>query len=286
MVAAEHRPSPLFEGLPPLSSVIAPQFLRLKRQLPLVVIDLDDTPFVRREDLFLLDQSTVWFKRELPVDRWQVFMRTHHASLPTGRYRHSLRAQERIEKLRPISIGVPIGTEAMFPQTPMKKTTDIFFAGMTTGSSYVRQRGIHELSALASKGIKVDAPSQRLSKEEFIRRAASAKLVWSPEGYGWDCFRHYEAPLCWSVPVINQATIERYQPLLDGEHAYYYDPEPGGLERVVVRALSDPERLVAMSAEARKHVLSYHTNSALVRYVLEHSLDRLALRRTPTHIAR
>ena len=76
--------------------------------------------------------------------------------------------------------------------------------------------------------------TSRLSLPEFYQRAARAWLVWSPEGLGWDCFRHYEAPACGSVPVINQPNIERHQPLVHGEHAFYYDRSPGELTRTIL----------------------------------------------------
>src|SRR5439155_445835 len=83
---------------------------------------------------------------------------------------------------------------------------------------------------------------------EFLERCARAWLVWAPEGFGWDCFRSYEAAVCGSVPLMNRPTIERYQPLIEGVHALYYDVEPGELGRAVMAALADRDRLVAIAA--------------------------------------
>src|SRR4029453_1836066 len=103
----------------------------------------------------------------------------------------------------------------------------------------------------------------QLSLQDFYRRCAQAWIVWSPEGLGWDCFRHYEALGCGSVPVINQPTIERHQPLLGGEHAVYYDPVPGELTRTIVAALADKDRLRAMARAGKSHVMTHHTQDAL-----------------------
>ena len=258
----------ILRGYMPFTSMLAPQILRWKMNVPLAVVDLEDTRFIRREDLFLLDRAHFWFKRELPVDRWQAFMRTDHYSVPSGRYRSIPRNKKRVEKLHPISLGPPIWSEELLLREPIETTSDVFFAGTLEGSSFLRQRGIHELRSLEAKGVRIDIPASRISREEFFHRAAAARLVWSPEGYGWDCFRHYETPLCWSVPVINQPTIERYCPLLHGLHAFYYDPEEGGLTKTIMEALTDSKRLESMAAEANAHVKKHHLIRQLVRYLV------------------
>ena len=91
----------------------------------------------------------------------------------------------------------------------------------------------------------------------------------SPEGLGWDCFRHYEAPACGSAPLINQPWLDRHAPLIAGEHALYYDVEPGGLTRAVTAALADKPALAKMAAAAQAHVMAHHTPQALARYVVE-----------------
>ncbi|HEY3799672.1 MAG TPA: glycosyltransferase [Caulobacteraceae bacterium] len=256
-------------GRSPLFRAIGPELLRAKRPAPLVVIDTEDLPVINRNNLFLLDRALLYFKRELPADHWRVFLKTAHANLPTPRWRLG-RAHRRWEaKLRPISLGLPADSLGLFPEVTMDKTVDIFFSGRVEGSSSLRAGGLEEVRALAARGAVVDIPAAHLPREAFYRRCAAAWLVWSPEGYGWDCFRHYEAAACGSVALINQPSIERHAPLLAGEHAVYYDPEPGGLTHAVMTALADRERLRAMSDAARAHVLAHHTPDALARYVVE-----------------
>ena len=96
--------------------------------------------------------------------------------------------------------------------------------------------------------------------------------MWSPEGYGWDCFRPYEAAFAGSVPLISRQTIERHEPFIDGEHAVYYDVELGQLTLAVRRALKDRGRLVALAQAAQAHILKHHTPHALARYVVEAAL--------------
>ncbi len=260
----------------PLNSFFGPQFLRFKVRAPIAVIDYEDTPFLRRDDLFLLDRSLLWFKRELPIDHWQVFMRTVHDSVPTRRYRTLAKNRRRVEKFRPISLGPLIDPHRVYPTHPAVKTADIFFAGLIEGSSTVRERGLQQLKALQNDGYRIDIPTNRLNREEYLARAAAARLVWSPEGYGWDCFRHYETPLCWSVPLLNTPTIERYQPLEEGVHAVYYDVEGNGLATAAKRALACPEKLTEMAARAREHVIAFHMKDAIAKYVVSSTLEHHA----------
>ena len=112
---------------------------------------------------------------------------------------------------------------------------------------------------------------------------ARSWLVWSPEGLGWDCFRHYEAAAAGSVPVINVPSITCDRPLMHGQHAIYYASEcrgpsmihgdfrhiTDGLVPTVLQALKDRASLAAMGQEARAFVLREHTHQALVRRLME-----------------
>ena len=266
----------VLRGSLPLFRALGQQLLRGRVAAPVVVLDLDDPAVIDRSNLFLLDKATVYFKRELPADHWQVFNGTLHWRVPTPRFRSEPRHRERIEKLRPISLGIPFPVAKRILPKPLlaaEKKTDVFFAGRVQGSSTVRERGLKELLALRAEGVVVDVPEQPLPMEEYLARCARAWLVWSPAGYGWQCFRTCEAGLCGSVPLVNRPTIEQYNPLLEGKHALYYDVEPGGLTRAVRTALADRNRLMIMAAAAREHVLAWHTPKALARHMVETTLQ-------------
>lgn len=270
------------KGVVPYGRYFGPELIRANTKVPVAIWDWDDPPFIPRHNVFFLDRATCYFKRELPPDHWRVFMNTLHPRLPTPRFRSKPKNSERVAKLRPISLGVPLGLDRdgeVAKIAGREKTADIFFAGRVAGSSTVRTRGMAELLALRDKGIVVDIPDNNLDRHAYLERCASAWLVWSPEGYGYDCFRHYEAPLCGSVPLINAPTIDRYKPLQDGVHCFYYDPEPGGLTRAVERALSDKPCLAAMARTGRDFAIAEHTIAALARYVAETTLSAGAPRR-------
>ena len=254
-----------------------PQLLRGRIAAPLAVLDLDDSSVIDRANAFLLDRASVYFKRELPPDHWNLFNGTLHWRVPTPRFRTKSIHRERIAKMLPISLGAPFGMfEHALPQ-PLEaadKTVDVFFAGRIHASSTLRERGMGELMALREEGYRIDIPDRPLSQEEYLERCRRAWLVWSPSGYGWQCFRLYEAALCGSVPLANHPTIEQYHGLIDGEHALYYRAEPGGLTRAVRSALANRERLAAIAGAARTHVLAYHTPAAIAGHIAATTLGR------------
>jgi len=243
-----------------LIRILGVQALRfLSTATPIIAIDNEDARTISGHNLFLLDKAKYFFKRELPIDRWQVFQHTAHAGLPGARFRSSPKNRRRIEKLRPISVGVtpqgPVSPQIPFPE----KSFDVFVALTLEGGTTVRNQGIEQIRKLAESGLVLDIVEGRIAHSEYMKRMASAWLTWSPEGLGWDCFRHYEAPLVCTVPVINSPTIVRYEPLQDGVHAIYYQPdEPGNLGDKIRSALNDKDRLRLIAQAARLHVLKYH----------------------------
>ena len=258
-------PNALLRGLAPCLALLA-------GDTPLAIVDLDDTPSIGGHMLPLMRRCRLYFKRELPADRWRVFFRTLHRDLPSPRMRRRADLRDCIGKLRPLSLGLGAARIAAIGAPPAAKDVDLFFAGLVEDSSTVRQRGLPQLQALAAAGYRLDVAGARLPFEEFVRRCARARLAWVPEGLGWDTYRQYEAALCGAVPVMNYPTIERHRPLVDGEHCWLYDVSGDGLPATVRRALADPSRLAAMAAAARDHVLAHHTEAALCAHVVAATL--------------
>jgi hypothetical protein len=241
-------------------------------ETPLVVVDMHDDFTIHRSNFFLLDRAKLYFKRELPVDAWVSVHGTAHHDLPTARLRSNRKWQSRLTKLHPISLQIGRidldGAEAIFAA----KSMDVFFAGNVETNSTLRRDGIEQLQKLAKKGFRIDIATDRLSHEEYLRRMSSAWLAWSPSGRGWDCYRHYEAPQCLTVPVINYPTIRRHRPLEDGRHAIYYAPEGNGLADAIERTLHDRERLKQIALAGREHVQTHHVDQAFCNGILAASL--------------
>ena len=235
------------------------------------------------EDAFIIDNSrfpilrnsVCYFKRELPQNPCNTFLYTTSKTQCNGNVMHLKFFRDVVAKLRPISIGMDAKTSQNLSKYNVPKKTDVFFSGDCT-NRINRQRGLLQLEALKMEGYAIDIAYARLPREEYLRRCAQAYMVWSPEGFGWDCFRHYEVPLVGSVPLMQTPTIYRYEPLKDGVHGIYYDVEDDDLTVQVRQALQNRARLVAMGMTARKHVLEQHTLEALSRYVIEETQNTLA----------
>lgn len=74
--------------------------------------------------------------------------------------------------------------------------------------------------------------------------------------------------------MMNYPTICQHRPFRNGEHCFYYSPEPGGLARAVRGALQDPDRLAGMAVAARAFTLENHTIRARAEYVVTTVLRR------------
>jgi hypothetical protein len=251
-----------------LFSHYAWQFLIRTCRAPMVAVDKLDSFGIGRHNNFLFDRCRAYYKRELPTDNWLVFYGTSHRNLPGGSFRSQDSYQRYLEKLRPMSIGIHPMVEKCLHEVNVGKQTDVFFAGVTQHSSTARARGISQILALRERGVVVDIPEQPLPREEFLKRCAEARIVWSPAGFGWDCYRHYEAALAGSVPLMNTPTIERHFPLMQGVHALYYDVEGDGLTRTVMEALRDRPRLEQMGRAAREYASRHHTLGANCRHIV------------------
>jgi hypothetical protein len=235
---------------------------------PLIIVDTQDAPRISRTESYWLDRARYWFMRELPPNHLNLFLNMDRRCGDVVNIVRQKRLVPNFSKIRPFSLGFEIrGTAGVGPVPPAEKIHDIFFAG-TTHSTTVRQSGLPVLRELQAAGVRVYIPEKKLALADFHRACAQSWLVWSPEGLGWDCHRHYEALMLGSVPLINQPTIERHEPLLHGEHCLYYRPEPGGLAEAITRALQDKAALVKIAEQGRAHILAHHTRANLVRHLL------------------
>jgi glycosyl transferase family 1 len=208
-----------------------------------VILDISDDRHVCRTSLRLFPGSAAYFKRELDLDDVE-------KGLPA-------------EKIRPLPLILP--DERRIP-APRKKEIDLFFAGAICNDT--RRKAIEHARALARKGLRVVVSQEPLPYQAYMDALANSWLVLSPEGYGWDCYRHYEACLAGSVPLINRPAYRRRIYLKDGLHCFYYDAEAECLVARVPALLSNKERLAAMGEEGRRHVLRNHTRAAVARYIL------------------
>lgn len=225
---------------------------------PLLIFDRLDSSVIDKRWHPFLARCRVYYKRELPKSTVNAFLYSERMAIEP--WRNLLRYGAHLPKLRPFTDGLPDEVLSV-PVEGVRKSIDLMWAG-ALDISPVRTGGMPLLRRLGEKGYTVHLLEKKVSKEEFYRLVQSSYLLWSPEGTGWQCFKHYEACAMESVPVISYPTIWQDMPLIEGVHCLYYDPEGEGLIGAVERALKDRDRLVAMGKGARTFVLRYKTTSA------------------------
>jgi hypothetical protein len=209
-----------------------------------IIVDIADDRGLCTTSLRLFPRHSCYFKRELDL---------------------ALQRDARSAgQLRPLPLFVP--NEARIPAL-QPKNVDVFFAGALCNQ--VRHAAVQAARSLAHHGLQVDIPTTPLPYPEFMTALAKSWLVLSPEGYGWDCYRHYEACLAGSVPVINLPRYQRSLYLQDGVHCFYYDPEEGSLTELLRTLLADKNRLLRMGEAGRRFVLAHHTRACVARYMLD-----------------
>lgn len=257
----------LFFDFPAFGLSMLPVMLR-GSNIPLAIINNEDKPRIPKEDFPLMRRSSAYFMRELPQDKALLYLNANKRSNAMESIRDNPFYRRMNEKIYPMSLGI---ADAVAQQACAScKDIDVFFMGDI--NSTVREDGLRIMKKLADEGYRVVRPENRLPFDEFYNYCSRSWLVWSPNGRGWDCFRHYEASMAGSVPVINYPSILRHRPLMDHEHCLYYGVEDEHLYTVIKKALSDKDRLSRMGQMARAHCLRHHTTSKLLSYVIETTL--------------
>lgn len=235
---------------------------------PLAVLDCEDNSVVDNRRFHELERAVCYFKRELPQNLCAAFLYTHPKTECNGNIMRTEPFMHWVPKLRPISLGIIDASAAKLSTLAPPKEADVFFAGKTSLRPN-RITGLRQLEQLKAEGYKIDIATEWISHEEFVQRCARAYLVWSPDGFGWDCYRHYEAGAAGSVPLMPNSPLFRHAPLMDEEHAIYYQVEGNHLATRIRQALRNRARLVEIGQASRQHILKWHTHLALSRYVIE-----------------
>jgi hypothetical protein len=208
-----------------------------------IILDIHDGRDICLTAVRLFPQFSLYFKREL--DREQ------HPDIELRR------------KLRAMPLILP--DERSVPRI-VQKDIDLVFIGKI--NSEIRSMAVHSARRLRAHGLRVVIPDDPLPYPIFMETLARSWLALSPEGEGWDCYRHYEACLAASVPLINRPRYRRVLYLEHGRHCFYYDADRDSLDTQVVTLLADKPALVRIGHQGRRHVLRHHTRAALARHML------------------
>jgi hypothetical protein len=215
-----------------------------------IIRDVTDRPDLGEVSLSLLPYATLYAKRQVLVE--QLGKHVGGGSKNKG----------------PALIYLPMAFETKVYLSVVKgeKKNDVFFAGQV--NSPHRKQAVEVLEELRSEKLRIDMPQERIPFKDYLRRMSEAWLVVSPKGFGEHCYRHYEALLMGSVPVINEPERPVYYDLKHGESCLFYDPTPEGLKHCIRTALTDKEKLEKIARIGAELVKTVHDKEAICASLL------------------
>ena len=261
-----------------LAHLLVPRALT-RAGIPWALMERNDQCLIREGNHLLFHLANRVFVRELLQNRYEIFQAYREGSERMRLWPKALRGGPQVpldlEKIFPISLGYKSGSIQAEPDP--EKTHDIIFCGQESMRT-PRMAAVSELKESARReGWRFFCP-ERLTQKEFHRECARAWLCLSPSGNGWDCYRHYEALLTGSVPLINYPWIERYAPMEDGKHCLFFSVERGHLTETVRKALGEKGRLKTLAHAGMELVRKYHSHEGLRNYVVQETLQTVPLK--------
>jgi hypothetical protein len=236
--------------------------------VPIAGADTSDTPVIDNSRFPIFAASKIFFKRELPTNPTHSFLYTSDRAEDPGNIMRIPFFSQGLSKLCPVSLGVPDARFEQLAALNPAKDIDVFFAGTVTNRA-ARQTGLREIQRLEQDGLRVVATGKKFTDAEYLALAARALVCWSPEGFGFDCFRTYEVAALGSIPLLKSPPIRAYAGFRAGVDALFYTHEALDLYEMLKASLVEPSKLAAMGKVARERVRLHHRDSSLAAYMLK-----------------
>jgi len=219
--------------------------------IPHIIRDVVDDTDLAEVSLSLLPNATLYAKREVLEEQLgkRVDRRSKYGKGPLLMY-----------------LPMAFQTEEYLSVPKGEKKSDVFFAGQM--NSPQREQALETLGELHCEKLRIDLPKERIPFRDYLRRMSEAWLVVSPRGYGEHCYRHYEALLMGSVPVINTPEQSVYYDLKHEKSCLFYEPTPEGLKNCIRTALADKEKLEKIAETGADLVKTVHDKKAICAALL------------------
>lgn len=148
---------------------------------------------------------------------------------------------------------------------------DVFFAGAVNSDQ--RRASLDMVQRLSSEGYRLKIVESHLPFEEYLWLMSRSWLTLSPQGYGYNGFRHYEAMLVGSLPLINRSDPPIVNDFRHGDNCFLYSMARGDLLDVIRSALTNKGRLLQMAVALRNQVIENHSIRAVGSYLLQQVLQ-------------
>ena len=242
----------------------------LKQYLPLVVVDISDAVCLQAPNRRLFEESSLYFKRELPYDRFFLYYPDRPAPWSAKR-KELLPAFEKIH-------GIPLGIEddkytQLKAQRKPLQDIDLFFSGAITNT--LRETALTRLQELSSTTSWNIVIRDTVPFQEYCELIARSKLTVSIAGSRWECFRHYEAVALGSPPLMNEPTIDAVWWQSVPEELFFENTFANFIERIQLLLADDALRqrcLKILEQQIEQHML----HSKIVEYIVRTSLEQFS----------
>jgi hypothetical protein len=246
--------------------------------VPLAVIDFLDTSFVLPKDLPLLRAATLYYKLNL-------YFWPRRSLMPLEQLLGRRRVTPLAPKLRPLTNGVPRKAVPDRVRPMAERDIDIFLAGRTVPNRSQGdpdpfldltynpiRRDIYERCVKLKDRYRVFALDGIVPWEEYLALLQRSRLVVCTESFGCETFRHNEAAAAGGVPLVNWLYATNHLPFEPDVHAIYFSLIGGDFERVVERALADPDKLEKIGQAARELVVNHKQRQIVGEFIIRETL--------------
>jgi len=251
---------------------------KLRRQVPLAVIDFLDTSYVLPRDYPLLKAATLYFKLNL-------YFWPRRSLMPLETFLGMRRVTAYTPKLRPLTNGIPRRRIPDQARPMRERDIDLCVTGTIIPNRSADdidpfpdftfnpiRREIYERCSRLKDRYKIFCIDGVVPKDEYQELLQRSKLMICTESFGCETFRHYEVAVSGAVPLINWPYAQNYMPLQPNLHAIYFSLIGDDFERTIADALSNPERLETIARQARAFTIQHKEHLHLGEIIIDETL--------------
>ena len=233
---------------------------------PFIVVDDNDDPFIWPADFDLLLNCKVYFKTEVPFNRFLCFRL----------FESKLNKQQQIDlakKIRPYWISYDMESIAAFTDIAgfkpfSERDIDVSYL-CNIHMNFQRIKILPALDKLGKRYKVITTKNGKFSKEEFYKLSKRSKISVSLAGRRWDCPKHYELLLCGTLLFISRPSIEMAIDLKDGENCVFLEDDFKHLEKQVEYYLNNPTLSSSIAEKGYNLAKDSLGNDKLAEYILK-----------------
>ena len=233
---------------------------------PVAAIDLGDYRLLNQYSRDILKDVSLYFKRELPYNRYQLYVPEKPA--PWSYWQTNLIKD--LIKIRNIPLGIEDNKYYHLKKNRSNlKDIDVFYC--CNDSSTLRIRVKHLLKTIRDSSpwnIHID---DNLTFEEYCNKMARSKVTISVSGGGWDCHRHYEAVASGSLPFIDRPVVEMIW-WGSAPNSIFFEKSLDDMEERLDILLRSDDRRLSDFETLEKHVEDNMLHSKILTSIIEYSL--------------